>query len=107
MFSFNFSHKSKIRETFYLISFLDEDEKLKSSFCLTDAPFELPIAVSSKQVRDVLKSELSTSVPVTAPVIAVRTPGTHVGLLHSKEADRNLRRPAEAVQAQEVPQTGN
>ncbi|XP_035384998.1 KN motif and ankyrin repeat domain-containing protein 2 isoform X2 [Electrophorus electricus] len=38
-----------------------------------DAPRELPIAISSKQVRDVLRSEVSTSVPVTSPVIAKET----------------------------------
>ncbi|XP_034045752.1 KN motif and ankyrin repeat domain-containing protein 2 isoform X2 [Thalassophryne amazonica] len=38
-----------------------------------DVPVEFPIAVSSKQVRDVLKSELSTSVPVAKTAIAVST----------------------------------
>lgn len=81
--------------------------KLKSSLCLADAPVELPIAVSSKQVRDVLKSELSTSVPVANPVIAVGTSGNQIGLLHSKEGERHLHTSTEAVQSQEGPMTGN
>lgn len=80
---------------------------MKSSFSLTDAPIELPIAVSSKQVRDVLKSELSTSVPVATPVIAVGTSGNQIGLLHSKEGERHLPTSAEAVQSHEDPKTGN
>lgn len=40
---------------------------------IEDGPVELPLAVSSVQVRDVLKSELSTSVPVAVPIIAVGT----------------------------------
>ncbi|XP_042361010.1 KN motif and ankyrin repeat domain-containing protein 2 [Plectropomus leopardus] len=69
-----------------------------------DVPVELPIAVSSKQVRDVLKSELSTSVPVASPAIAVVTPGNQIGLLHSKEEDTHLHTSTEAVQSQEGPQ---
>lgn len=80
---------------------------MKSSFSLIDAPIELPIAVSSKHVRDVLKSELSTSVPVATPVIAVGTSGNQIGLLHSKEGERHLHTSAEAVQSQEDPKTGN
>lgn len=45
---------------------------------------ELPIAVSSKQVRDILKSGLSTSVPVANPAIVVAS-GNQIGLMHSKE----------------------
>lgn len=82
-------------------------EKLKSSFCLTDVPVEFPIAVSSKQVRDVLKSELSTSVPVANPAIAVSTPGNQIGLLHSKEEETHLYTSTETVQSQEGPKTGN
>lgn len=80
---------------------------MKSSFCLTDAPVELPIAVSSKQVRDVLKSELSTSVPVANPAIAVGTSGNQMSLLHSKEEETHLHTSTEAVQSQEGPKTGN
>lgn len=76
-------------------------------FFLTDAPVELPIAVSSKQVRDVLKSELSTSVPVTNPVIAVGASGNQIGLMHSKEGETHLHTSTEAVQSQEGPKTGN
>lgn len=49
-----------------------------------EAPLELPIAVSSKQVRDVLRSGLSTSVPVSNPAVAV-TSGNQTGLVHPKE----------------------
>lgn len=59
--------------------------------------------MSSKQVRDVLKSELSTSVPVAAPVMAaVGRSGHQAGALRSKEEDA-----AEAVQPQEGATTGN
>jgi len=67
----------------------------------------LPIAVSSKQVRDVLKSELSTSVPVASPAIAISTLGNQISLLPAKEEDTNLHAPTEAVQSQEGPKTGN
>lgn len=70
-------------------------------FFLIDIPAEFPIAVSSKQVRDVLKSELSTSVPIAAPVIAVGRSGHQVGVLHSKEEDSQVHTSAEAVQPQE------
>ncbi|KAM9345945.1 KN motif and ankyrin repeat domain-containing protein 2 [Symphorus nematophorus] len=72
-----------------------------------DGPLELPIAVSSKQVRDVLKSELSTSVPVATPVIAVGTSGTQIGLSHSKEGETHLHTSTEAVQSQEGPKTAS
>ncbi|XP_071325864.1 KN motif and ankyrin repeat domain-containing protein 2 [Trachinotus anak] len=62
-----------------------------------DTPVELPIAVSSKQVRDVLKSELSTSVPVANPAIVVGTSDNHICLMHSKEG--------ETIQSQEGPKT--
>lgn len=71
-----------------------------SAFSLIDAPAEFPIAVSSKQVRDVLKSELSTSVPVAAPVVAVGRSGL-AGVLHSKEDDAPPLTSAEAVHPQE------
>ena len=81
---------------------------MKSSFCLADAPVELPIAVCSKQVRDVLKSELSTSVPVANPAIAVGTTVQNpIGLLLSKEEETHLHTSTEAVQSQEGPKTGN
>ncbi|XP_064862558.1 KN motif and ankyrin repeat domain-containing protein 2-like isoform X1 [Oncorhynchus nerka] len=52
-----------------------------------DAAVELPIAISSKQVREVLRSELSTSVPVTNPAIAIDTIGNQMALLHLKEGE--------------------
>ncbi|XP_049417341.1 KN motif and ankyrin repeat domain-containing protein 2 [Epinephelus fuscoguttatus] len=72
-----------------------------------DVPVELPIAVSSKQVRDVLKSELSTSVPVASPAIAISTLGNQISLLPAKEEDTNLHAPTEAVQSQEGPKTAS
>nr|XP_046270231.1 KN motif and ankyrin repeat domain-containing protein 2 [Scatophagus argus]XP_046270232.1 KN motif and ankyrin repeat domain-containing protein 2 [Scatophagus argus]XP_046270233.1 KN motif and ankyrin repeat domain-containing protein 2 [Scatophagus argus] len=72
-----------------------------------DGPVELPIAVSSKQVRDVLKSELSTSVPVATTVIAVGTSGDQIGLLHPKDGETPLPTSAEAVQSQEGSQTAS
>ncbi|TMS15214.1 KN motif and ankyrin repeat domain-containing protein 2 [Larimichthys crocea] len=72
-----------------------------------DAPVELPIAVSSKQVRDVLKSELSTSVPVATPVIAVGTSGNQISLLHSQEGETHLHTSTEVVQSQEGPKTAS
>lgn len=72
-----------------------------------DAPVELPIAVSSKQVRDVLRSELSTSVPVANPAIAVGTSGNQISLLHSKEEETHLHTSTEAVQSQEGPKTAS
>ncbi|XP_029914672.1 KN motif and ankyrin repeat domain-containing protein 2 [Myripristis murdjan] len=65
---------------------------------LEDAPLELPIAISSKQVRDVLKSEVSTSVPVANPAIVMGTAAEQIASLHVKgETNQNT----EAVQSQE------
>ncbi|KAF1379678.1 hypothetical protein PFLUV_G00178510 [Perca fluviatilis] len=72
-----------------------------------DVPVEFPIAVSSKQVRDILKSELSTSVPVANPAIAVSTSGNQIGLLHSKEEETHLHTSTETVQSQEGPKTAS
>ncbi|KAM9843290.1 KN motif and ankyrin repeat domain-containing protein 2 isoform 2-T2 [Aulostomus maculatus] len=66
-----------------------------------EAPVELPIAISSKQVRDVLKSELSTSVPVSNTAIAVDTTGNQI--VYFKEVDATT----QAVQSQEDPQTAS
>lgn len=52
-----------------------------------DAPVELPLAVSSVQVRDVLKSELSTSVPVAVPIIAVGTTVNQSSTVNIKEQE--------------------
>ncbi|XP_038143778.1 KN motif and ankyrin repeat domain-containing protein 2 [Cyprinodon tularosa] len=49
-----------------------------------EAPVELPIAVSFKQVRDVLKSGLSTSVPVSNPAIVIAS-RDQIGLVQTQE----------------------
>ncbi|XP_037333368.2 KN motif and ankyrin repeat domain-containing protein 2 [Pungitius pungitius] len=72
-----------------------------------DAPVELPIAVSSKQVRDVLKSELSTSVPVANPAFAVGASGNQMSLLQSKEEETGVQTAPEAVESQEGPETAS
>lgn len=72
-----------------------------------DVLVELPIAVSSKQVRDVLKSELSTSVPVASPAIAVGTSINQMGLIQSKGAETLLLTNTEAVESQEGPKTAS
>lgn len=79
----------------------------QSLYCLTDAPVELPIAVSSKQVRDVLKSELSTSVPVANPAVAVGSSGNQIGLIYSKEGETHLHATTETIQSQEGSKSGN
>ncbi|KAK7940499.1 hypothetical protein WMY93_003825 [Mugilogobius chulae] len=61
-----------------------------------DGPVELPLAVSSVQVRDVLKSELSTSVPVALPVIAVGAAMNQSGIINIKEHE------AQVISASEV-----
>ncbi|AWP19128.1 putative KN motif and ankyrin repeat domain-containing protein 2-like [Scophthalmus maximus] len=73
----------------------------------SDVPVELPIAVSSKQVRDVLKSELSTSVPVANPAIAVGTSINQIGLMHSQGGETHLHTNTVAVQSQEGPKTAS
>ncbi|XP_067333289.1 KN motif and ankyrin repeat domain-containing protein 2 isoform X2 [Channa argus] len=72
-----------------------------------DLPVEFPIAVSSKQVRDVLKSEVSTSVPVATPGIAVGSSGNQIDLMYSKEGETHLHSNTEAVQSQEGPKTAS
>ncbi|XP_060946395.1 KN motif and ankyrin repeat domain-containing protein 2 isoform X2 [Limanda limanda] len=72
-----------------------------------DVLVELPIAVSSKQVRDVLKSELSTSVPVASPAIAVGTSINQISLMQSKGGETLLHTNTEAVQSQEGPKTAS
>lgn len=66
----------------------------------------MPIAVTSKQVRDVLKSELSTSVPVATPVIAVGASSNQAAPLPSKEGERHLHTPAEGALPQEASKPG-
>ncbi|XP_053298493.1 KN motif and ankyrin repeat domain-containing protein 2 isoform X2 [Pleuronectes platessa] len=72
-----------------------------------DVVVELPIAVSSKQVRDVLKSELSTSVPVASPAIAVGTSINQISLMQSKAGETLLHTNTEAVQSQEGSKTAS
>ncbi|CAL8265313.1 unnamed protein product [Gadus morhua 'NCC'] len=73
-----------------------------------DAPVELPIAVSSKQVRDVLRSELSTSVPVAKPAIAMGTSGNQPPLLHLRDAEKTQPTVTEAAHPPEgLPQTAS
>ncbi|XP_038839190.1 KN motif and ankyrin repeat domain-containing protein 2-like isoform X2 [Salvelinus namaycush] len=68
-----------------------------------DAAVELPIAISSKQVREVLRSELSTSVPVNNPAIAIDTIGNRMALLHLKEGETTQHTAINTVQSQEDP----
>ncbi|XP_060882722.1 KN motif and ankyrin repeat domain-containing protein 2 isoform X1 [Labrus mixtus] len=68
-----------------------------------ETPVELPLAISSKEVRDVLKCELSTSEPVAAPAIAA----DQISLLPSKEAETLLHTSTEAAQSQEGAQTAS
>ncbi|XP_071028070.1 KN motif and ankyrin repeat domain-containing protein 2-like [Oncorhynchus clarkii lewisi] len=68
-----------------------------------DAAVELPIAISSKQVREVLRSELSTSVPVTNPAIAIDTIGNQMALLHLKEGETPQHTAINTVHYQEDP----
>ncbi|XP_028310930.1 KN motif and ankyrin repeat domain-containing protein 2 [Gouania willdenowi] len=62
-----------------------------------DAPVELPLAVSSKQVRNILKSELSTSVPVANPAAS----GNQMIVVHSEEDGRCLHTSNEPMKTQE------
>ncbi|KAM9473804.1 KN motif and ankyrin repeat domain-containing protein 2 isoform 1-T2 [Salvelinus alpinus] len=68
-----------------------------------DAAVELPIAISSKQVREVLRSELSTSVPVNNPAIAIDTIGNRMALLHLIEGETTQHTAINTVQSQEDP----
>lgn len=64
------------------------------------AEVELPLAVSSIQVRDVLKSELSTSVPVAVPIIAVGTINQST-IINLKEREAQVITTTEDVQSEE------
>ncbi|KAL0992882.1 hypothetical protein UPYG_G00100500 [Umbra pygmaea] len=66
-----------------------------------DAPVDLPVAISSKQVREVLRSELSTSVPVTNPAIAMDTIGNQMASLRLKEGETHQRTAVDSVHSQE------
>ncbi|XP_051904264.1 KN motif and ankyrin repeat domain-containing protein 2 [Hippocampus zosterae] len=65
---------------------------------LAEAALGLPIAVSSKQVRDVLKSELSTSTPVSNPAVVVGTAGNQIAAVYFKEGETRLETGAETLQ---------
>ncbi|XP_062388799.1 KN motif and ankyrin repeat domain-containing protein 2 isoform X2 [Sardina pilchardus] len=70
----------------------------------TEGPRELPIAISSKQVREVLlKSEVSSSVPVTSPVIVMETKCHQVTPLTpgSNEGEAGQNTTGEDLQSQE------
>ncbi|XP_057716790.1 KN motif and ankyrin repeat domain-containing protein 2 [Corythoichthys intestinalis] len=64
----------------------------------TESTLGLPIAVSSKQVRDILKSELSTSVPVSNPAVTVSTGGNQITSVYSKEDETHLETSVETLQ---------
>ncbi|XP_030646133.1 KN motif and ankyrin repeat domain-containing protein 2 [Chanos chanos] len=80
------------------------------SLSAEESPRELPIAVSSRQVREVLRSEVSTSVPVTNPVIAVDTECSQAPPLcqRLREVETNQQTDTETVQAvQDATQTAS
>ncbi|XP_066531163.1 KN motif and ankyrin repeat domain-containing protein 2 [Hoplias malabaricus] len=66
-----------------------------------ESPRDLPIAISSKQIREVLRSEVSMSVPVTSPVIAMETKCNQVTslCLRLKEGEVHQHPAKEAVQS--------
>nr|XP_057905151.1 KN motif and ankyrin repeat domain-containing protein 2 isoform X2 [Doryrhamphus excisus] len=68
----------------------------------TEGSTGVPVAVSSKQVRDVLKSELSTSVPVSNPAMTVGTAENQMAaVMYFKEEETCLDRSAETFQSQD------
>nr|XP_043906829.1 KN motif and ankyrin repeat domain-containing protein 2 isoform X1 [Solea senegalensis]XP_043906830.1 KN motif and ankyrin repeat domain-containing protein 2 isoform X1 [Solea senegalensis]XP_043906832.1 KN motif and ankyrin repeat domain-containing protein 2 isoform X1 [Solea senegalensis] len=71
-----------------------------------DVPVELPIAVTSKQVRDVLRSELSTSVPVASPAVVVGTTINQISLTQTRGGETHLHTSAtEAAKTVSSPQS--
>ncbi|XP_077476095.1 KN motif and ankyrin repeat domain-containing protein 2 [Stigmatopora argus] len=68
---------------------LEGPHRGQSHASTTESTVGLPIPVCSKQVRDILKSELSTSVPVSNPAVAVGTGGDQMPSGHSKEDERH------------------
>ncbi|XP_063043142.1 KN motif and ankyrin repeat domain-containing protein 2 [Engraulis encrasicolus] len=71
---------------------------------LDEGPRELPIAISSMQVREVLqRSEVSSSVPVTSPVVVIETECHQVTSLSqgSSESEPCQHVTVETIQAQE------
>lgn len=67
----------------------------------------VPLAISSKEVRDVLKSEVSTSEPVASPVIAVEASTDQISLVASKVTETILQTSTETVQSQDSTQTAS
>ncbi|XP_061905762.1 KN motif and ankyrin repeat domain-containing protein 2-like isoform X1 [Entelurus aequoreus] len=68
----------------------------------TEAGVGLPVAVSSKQVRDVLKSELSTSVLISNPAMTAGTAANHTpAVVYFKEEATHLDTSAATLQWQD------
>lgn len=67
---------------------------------LLESPREFPIAISSKQVREVLRSEVSKSVPVTNQATAMETKCSQVPPVcqRLKEGETNQKPAEEAIQ---------
>ncbi|KAK2916656.1 hypothetical protein Q8A67_001030 [Cirrhinus molitorella] len=65
-----------------------------------ESPREFPIAISSKQVREVLRSEVSKSVPVTNQATAMETKCSQVAAVcqRLKEGEINQQSAEEAIQ---------
>lgn len=66
----------------------------------SESPREFPIAISSKQVREVLRSEVSKSVPVTNQATAIETKCSQVAAVcqRLKEGEINQQPAEEAIQ---------
>ncbi|XP_077590918.1 KN motif and ankyrin repeat domain-containing protein 2 [Stigmatopora nigra] len=64
---------------------LDGNHRGQSHGSSAESNVGLPVAVCSKQVRDILKSELSTSVPVSKPVVTLGKGGDLMESGRSKE----------------------
>ncbi|CAJ1075638.1 KN motif and ankyrin repeat domain-containing protein 2 [Xyrichtys novacula] len=83
----------------------DQHREQVECLCSSDAP--VPLAISSKEVREVLKCELSTSEPVASSVITVGMSADQISPLASKEEETHLHESTEAVQSQESAQTAS
>lgn len=71
------------------------------AMCSEELPVELPIAVSSKQVRDVLRSEVSSSVPVTNPAVTMEIIDNQMASMNLKEGEAHHHTVIKDVQSQE------
>lgn len=81
--------------------------KLAVFFVLLLAVVSESIAVSSKQVREVLKSELSTSVPVTSSSNATETKYSQAASLCQRVRDGEQKQHTEVMHSHEsAPQPG-